>query len=112
MELYKKKAGPVFHRLMTMVRRSIEQNLRMKNFEARNGMFEPRAVVKNQRVNQRGQGDGVPKACSQQVAAGPRGSRTCVCANSLVLGVAHAREEGRIDVLPWYCLVGVAKDLQ
>ena len=29
-----------------------------------------------------GQGDGVPKACQKQGAAGPRGSRTCVCANT------------------------------
>ena len=33
MEIHQKKAGPVFHRLKTMVERSIEQNLRIKNFE-------------------------------------------------------------------------------
>ena len=38
-----------------MVKRSIEQNLRMKNFEARNGNFETSAVVKNQRAKQREQ---------------------------------------------------------
>ena len=38
-----------------MVERSIEQNLRMKNFEARNGNFETSAAVKNQRVKQREQ---------------------------------------------------------
>ena len=36
MEIHPKKAGPDYHRLKTMVKRSIEQNLRMKNFEARN----------------------------------------------------------------------------
>ena len=36
-----------------MVKRSIEQNLRMKNFEARNGNFETSAVVKNPRMKQR-----------------------------------------------------------
>ena len=36
MEIHQKKIGPDYHRLMTMVKRSIEQNLRMKNFEARN----------------------------------------------------------------------------
>ena len=35
MEIYQKKAGPDYHRLKTMVK--IEQSLRMKNFEARNG---------------------------------------------------------------------------
>ena len=37
MEIHQKKAGPDYHRLKTMVKRSIEQNLRMKNFEARSG---------------------------------------------------------------------------
>ena len=53
MEIHQKKAGPDYHRLNTMVKRSIEQNLRIKNFEARNGNFETSAVVKNQRVKQR-----------------------------------------------------------
>ena len=36
MEIRQKKAGPDNHRLKTMEKRSIEQNLRMKNFGARN----------------------------------------------------------------------------
>ena len=40
MEIHQKKAGPDYHRLKTMLKRSIEQNLRMKNFEARNGNYE------------------------------------------------------------------------
>ena len=55
METYQKKAEPDYHRLKTMVKRSIEQNLRMKNFQARNGNFERNAVVKNQVTKQRGQ---------------------------------------------------------
>ena len=55
MEIHQKKAGPDYHRLKTMVKRSIEQNLRMKNFEARNGNFETSAEVKNQRMKQREQ---------------------------------------------------------
>ena len=47
MEIHQKKAGPDYHRLKTMVKRSIEQNLRIKNFEARNGNYERIAVVKN-----------------------------------------------------------------
>ena len=54
-EIYQKKAEPDYHKLKTMVKRSIEQSLRMKNFETRNGNFETSAVVKNQRVKQRGQ---------------------------------------------------------
>ena len=40
MEIHQKKAGPDYHRLKTMVKRRIEQNLRMKNFEARKRNFE------------------------------------------------------------------------
>ena len=47
MEIHQ-KAGPDYHRLKTMMKRSIEQNLRIKNFEARNGNHETNAVVKNQ----------------------------------------------------------------
>ena len=56
MEMHHKKAGPDYHRLKTMVKRSIEQNLRMKNFEARNGNYETSAVVKNQETKQRVKG--------------------------------------------------------
>ena len=55
LETHQKKLGPDYHRLKTMVRGSIEQNLRMKNYEARNGSYETSAVVKNQKVKQREQ---------------------------------------------------------
>ena len=55
MEIHQKKAGPDYHRLKTMVKRSIEQEIRNKNFGARNGNFETSAVVKNQRTKQREQ---------------------------------------------------------
>ena len=53
MEIHQKKAGLDYHRLKTMVKRSFEQNLRMKNFEARSGNYETKAVVKNQGTKQR-----------------------------------------------------------
>ena len=55
MEIHQKKAGPDYHRLKTMVQRSIEQNLRIKNFEGRNGNFDTSAVVKSQGTKQREQ---------------------------------------------------------
>ena len=55
MEIHQKKLGPDYHRLKTMAKRSIEQNLRMENFEARNGNYETNAVVKNQGTKQREQ---------------------------------------------------------
>ena len=55
MEIHPKEAGPDYHRLKTMMKRSIEQNLRIKNLEARNGNYERNAVVKNQETKQRGQ---------------------------------------------------------
>ena len=51
LEIHQKKAGPDYHRLKTMVKRSIELILRIKNFEARNGNYETNAVVKNQGQN-------------------------------------------------------------
>ena len=48
LEIHQKKAGPDYHRLKTMVKRSIEQNLRIKNFEARSGNYERNAVVKKE----------------------------------------------------------------
>ena len=53
MEIHQKTAGPDYHRLKTMARRSIEQNLR--KFGARNGNCETNAVVKNQVTKQREQ---------------------------------------------------------
>ena len=40
LEIHQKKAGFDYHRLKTMVKRSIKQNLRIKNFEVRNGNYE------------------------------------------------------------------------
>ena len=53
MEIHQKKIGPDYHTLKTMVKRSIEQDLRKKNFRARNGNYEKNAVVKNQGTKQR-----------------------------------------------------------
>ena len=53
LETHQKKLGPDYHRLKTMVTRSIEQEIRNKNFGIRNGNFEKNAVVKNQGTKQR-----------------------------------------------------------
>ena len=55
MEIHLKISMPNHQRLRTMVKRSIEQNPRIKNFEARNRNYERNAVVKNQGTKQRGQ---------------------------------------------------------
>ena len=55
LEIHQQKAGPDYHRLKTMVKRSIEQTLRVKKFGARTGNYEGNAVVKNQGTKQRGQ---------------------------------------------------------
>ena len=47
LEIHQKKIGPDYHRLKTMVKRSIEQDMRNKNFGARSGNFEKNAVIKN-----------------------------------------------------------------
>ena len=53
LETHQKKLGPDYHRLKAMVTRSIEQEIRNKNFGARNGNYERNAVVKNQGTKQR-----------------------------------------------------------
>ena len=53
LETHQKKLGPDYYRLKTMVKRSIEQEIRNKNFGARSGNFEKNAVVKNQGTKQR-----------------------------------------------------------
>ena len=55
LKTHQKKLEPDQLRLKPMVKRSIEENLRMKNFEARNANFETSAVVKNQETKQREQ---------------------------------------------------------
>ena len=53
LETRQKKLGPDYQRLKTMVKRSIEQEIRNKNFGSRIGNFEKNAVVKNQGTKQR-----------------------------------------------------------
>ena len=53
LETHRKKLEPDYHRLKTMVKRSIEQEIRNKNFGSRNGNYERNAVVKNQGTKQR-----------------------------------------------------------
>ena len=53
LEIHQKKLRPDYHRLKTMVKRSIEQEIRNKNFGARSGNFEKNAVVKNPGIKQR-----------------------------------------------------------
>ena len=53
LETHQKKLGPDYHRLKAMVKRSIEQEIRNKNFGARSGNFEKNTVVKNQGTKQR-----------------------------------------------------------
>ena len=53
LEIHQKKLGPDYLRLKAMVKRSIEQEIRNKNFGTRSGNFEKNAVVKNQGPKQR-----------------------------------------------------------
>ena len=55
LEIHQKKLGPYYHRLKTMVKRSIAHDIRNKNFGARNENYEKNAVVKNQGPKQRAQ---------------------------------------------------------
>ena len=52
LEIHQKKMRPNYYRWQKMVKRSIEQDIRNKNFGARNGNYERNAVVKNQGTKQ------------------------------------------------------------
>ena len=52
LETHQKKLEPDYHRLKTMVKRSIEQEIRNKNLVSRIGNYERNAVVKNQGTKQ------------------------------------------------------------
>ena len=70
LDIHQKKAGTDYHRLKTMVKRSSQQNLRIKNFGARNGNYERNAVVKN-----RGTKNSVNRELLETVGSGkPTGS--------------------------------------
>ena len=49
MEIHQKKTMPNYQKLKTMVKRSIDQKLRLRNFDARHGEIETRAVVKSRK---------------------------------------------------------------
>ena len=49
LEIHHKKSKLDDHRLKTMVKRGIEQDLRTRNFEARTGRIESNMLVENQR---------------------------------------------------------------
>ena len=49
MEIHQKISMPNYQKLKTMVKRSIHQKLRLRNFDARHGKIETGAVVKNRR---------------------------------------------------------------
>ena len=87
MEIHQKKAGPDNHRLKTMVKRSIEQDIRNRNFEARTGNFETSAVVKNHGVKQREQRS--PGDCWQWKADGSVLKETIAVADTLKISVQN-----------------------
>ena len=49
MEIHQKKTGPDYHRLKTMVKRSLDHKLRLRNFDAGHGSIESGAVVKSRK---------------------------------------------------------------
>ena len=49
MEIQQKISMPKYQKLKTMVKRSIDQKLRSRNFDARHGRIETGAVIKNRK---------------------------------------------------------------
>ena len=89
LEIHQKKSKPDFHPLKTMVKRSIEHDLRTRNFEARNGRIESNMLVKNQREQCRvlkGQGD-----CWQWKAIGQCPKETIAVSGTIRLSEPNLR---------------------
>ena len=55
LETHQMKLGPCYHRLKTMVERSIDQEVRSRNFGIKIESFKKNAVVKSQGPKHRGQ---------------------------------------------------------
>ena len=49
MEIHQKISMPTYQKIKTMVKRSMDQKLRLRNFDARHGRNETVAVVKNRK---------------------------------------------------------------
>ena len=95
MKIHQKTAGPDYHRLKTMVKRSIEQDLRIRNFEARNGNYERNAVTPWSRI--RGQ-NSVDKEFLEIVG---NGKPTCsvlkeAIAVSVTISISVQKQHSRI----------------
>ena len=56
MEIHQKISTPNYQKLKTMVKKSIDQKLRWRNFDARHGIMETGAVVKNRKGMSGGEG--------------------------------------------------------
>ena len=88
-EIHQKKAKPDDHRLKTMVKRSLEQDLRTNSFEAINVRIESNMLVKNQREQRRvhkGQGD-----CWQWQAIGSVRKETTAVCGTMTISVPNLR---------------------
>ena len=68
LEIHQKKSKPDCQRLKTMVKESIDQKIRARNFEARSERIDTGAVVKDRR-DQRGVAQGLGE-CYQRKANG------------------------------------------
>ena len=88
LEIHQKKLGPHCHRLKTRVKRSIEQDIRDKNFGIRNGNYEKNAVVKKESRNK--------TACTKSTIPAQRMEET---SRRGILGRHQSCDSERIDIL-------------
>ena len=92
------KLGPDYHRSKTMVKRNIEQNLRIKNYKARNGNYETNAVDKNHGTKQCEQR--TPKDCWQWKANGQCSKGDNWSSDTLWISVQNRHSRMRLRDLP------------
>ena len=97
LEIHQKKLGPDYHRLKTMVKSSIEQEVRNKNFGPRIGNFEKNAVVKNQGTKQRVQR--ILEDCWQWKPSDSGLKETIVVSVSMSVSVEKLHHQIRLRIL-------------
>ena len=91
MEIHQKKSMPNYQKLKTMVKRSIDQKRRLRNFDARNEKIETGAVVTSCRgLSGFERGKGI---CYQWKAKGHQCSRDDHCSSGTRVTIVQNRHQ-------------------
>ena len=106
LEIHQKKLGLDYHILKTMVKRRIEQEIRNKNFGARNGNYERKVVVKIRDQNSVYKEETIAVSATISISVGKLHSRIRL----RILSCSRMREKSREPEVPVVeCIDGLAR---